>query len=890
MVNITANTWQYDSWTPAKTGLYDYVIYIEDHSGNWNSTSSSFMVEDTTHPTYSNLDISADPLELGDTIIISIDASDLSGINRTLIEFEGANHSMVNITANTWQYDSWTPTTTGDKDYTIYIEDNTGLWNSTSSSFLVEDTTHPTYSNLIEIVDPLELGDTVIISINASDLSDINRTRIEFEGSNHSMVNIVGETWQYDSWSPSTTGTHDYVIYIEDHSGLWNSVSDSIEVIDTTSPTYSNLIEVVDPLELGDTIIISINASDLSDINRALIEFEGFNHSMVNIVGETWQYNLWTPSNIGNYTYIIYIEDNSGNWNFISNSIVVVDTISPTYSNLIEIVDPLELGDTVIISINTTDISGINRVLIEFDGFNHSMSNIVGNAWQYNSWTPSNIGNYTYIIYIEDNSGLWNSTSNSILVVDTTSPTYSNLSESADPLELGNNIVISLDISDFAGIYRVLIEFDGLNHSMINIGGDTWRYNSWTPSHTGNYNYTIYMEDNNNHTNSLIDYFIVQDTTRPSPPTILQTPSSGYNITLIFDWEEGFDYSGISYFILIIDNETNPNTTPGFVFYIMITNSGPDSSYYELTEDLVPGTYYYFLSQVDGEGLESNFAVGSFEITAPGGGSRNISFLDILPYLAGSLVVSVAAIVVVRRRIQHKMHPPRKKIPLKLIITHINRISTVKPKIKQEELKEIPDDKLTPIEEILDEEEIENRLHEIRTLGEELFNEGAYLEAIKQYEIAEQLLSKSEKNDEALFYSNLITNIKSLNENREENLSYLEKERENNNFVNVMNLYINVIHISNKLKDLDMAEMYQSELIQLIKDENLNITDLEQKRNYFEEQADMYLDQNLLEGALKNYEYCEEISRVLLQLDRVEENYNIDKFRKKIEEILSKIE
>jgi len=117
----------------------------------------------------------------------------------------------------------------------------------------------------------------------------------------------------------------------------------------------------------------------------------------------------------------------------------------------------------------------------------------------------------------------------------------------------------------------------------------------------------------------------------------------------------------------------------------------------------------------------------------------------------------------------------------------------------------------------------------------------------------------------------------------------LEKEKENNNFIKAMELYIDLIQISKKLKDFDSSKMYQFELVQLLKDGKLNISYLEQKRNRLEEQAIICLDQNLFEEAAKIYENCEEISHVLLQLDRVEENYNIDKFRKKINECLKKI-
>ncbi len=82
--------------------------------------------------------------------------------------------------------------------------------------------------------------------------------------------------------------------------------------------------------------------------------------------------------------------------------------------------------------------------------------------------------------------------------------------------------------------------------------------------------------------------------------------------------------------------------------------------------------------------------------------------------------------------------------------------------------------------------------------------------------------------------------------------------------------------------------MYQHDLIQLVKEGNLKTSDLEDKRNKFEEQAKIYLNQNLFKETVKLYENCEEISHILLQLGRIEENYKIDKFKEKIKEILSK--
>ncbi|MFW9829709.1 MAG: DUF2341 domain-containing protein, partial [Candidatus Thorarchaeota archaeon] len=162
----------------------------------------------------------------------------------------------------------------------------------------------------------------------------------------------------------------------------------SEESFDNTPPTYSNLIESSDPLELGNTEIITINVSDPSGINQVKIEYASSNHSMINIRRDMWQYN-WTPGSVGSYPYTIWMEDNCNNWNSTIGSIEVVDTTPPTYSDLIESADILQLGQNETISIKVYDSpgSGVNQVLLEYGPVltNYSMVQ-AGNTWTWSKW------------------------------------------------------------------------------------------------------------------------------------------------------------------------------------------------------------------------------------------------------------------------------------------------------------------------------------------------------------------------------------------------------------------------------------------------------------------------------------------------------------------------
>ncbi|MFW9949633.1 MAG: hypothetical protein ACFFKA_05855, partial [Candidatus Thorarchaeota archaeon] len=661
-------------------------------------------------------------------------------------------------------------------------------------------------------------------------------------------------------------------------------------IVDTTLPNFIALLESEDPLEFGNNEIISINCTDLTGIKQVFIEFEEFNHSMSNVNGDTWQYSIWSPSTTGNHSYTIWIEDNFNNWNYTIGSILVQDKTPPSYSNLIESADPVELGTPLTISIITNDLSDVDQVLIEFEGSNHSMFYFGGDLWRYDSWLPNIIGIYNYTIHMRDNYDNWNFTIDSITFQDTISPTFTNLIENVDPLELGNSVNIRVTVNDYAGINRTLIEFEGNNHSMVNIGGYLWEYSSWTPTNLIVYQYIIHMEDNSGNWNSVIGNITVQDTTPPLAPVITNSPSGDINGILTFDWLDGSDPSGILYYILIIDNETNPFTTPGYVYFFNITNLGSQSSYLEISETPPLGRYYFFLYQIDGVGHQSDYTMGTFTIVSNVNGNppANDSLIFIITgIILAILIGSTVAIILVRKRVQKTVIPRRKKIPLKEIQQHVNKISNLqftsetntflKGEISNQKNKVISNQGL------IDEEQIEVDLLKIKAFGEELFNNGAYLEAQKQFVFAKNMLMKLGRNEEAKLFSDLFQGISGLIEKRENLLKVLDKVKVEGNVVKLFELYYDLIQISKKLRDLDAQDMYRSEFIESLQNNNLALSGLEEYRLIMEEQIKV---ENNSAKVVELYEKCEIISEFLIQLGREEEKINLDKFRNKRFEFL----
>ncbi|MFW9823248.1 MAG: hypothetical protein ACFFE4_09950, partial [Candidatus Thorarchaeota archaeon] len=616
MANIGGNKYEY-SWTPDIIGTKLFKIYANDSLNNWNQLSNSILVQDTTSPNFGNLTESSDPLELGNTISVSIDATDLSGINQVLIQFEGVNYTMSYIGGNTWLNDTWIPNAVNTYSYFIYIQDNSNNWNATSDSIEVIDTSSPLLLNLNENSDPLELGQPGVIQIDVIDLSPISLVLIDIDGTNYTMINTIGSTWEYNTWVPITTGIKSYTIYANDAYNNKISLSSNVTVVDTNGPILSNLLESADPLEFGETEIIRINATDLSGIYQLMIEFNGANYTMSKIGSSTWEFDNWVPVSVGLKIYTIYANDTEGNFNSLVADILVRDTIGPIFTALSESADPLELGETEIIGINITDISGINQVIIEIGGFNYTMVNIGGSTWEYDNWIPINTGAKSYTIYANDTEGNLNLLTNFINVQDTIKPLLTNLIENTDPIELGETETIQVNVTDLSGINQVLIEIEGGNYTMVNMGEITWQYNTWVPSSIGIKNYVIYAQDSNSNWNSLTNNITVIDTNAPSLTNLIEITDPlelGTTPTIQVDV---IDHSPIN--LVILESESNnytmtyiggstwqsstwtPNTTGLKLYTIYASDSSYNmiSSHYNITITDTAGPEFYNLMKSD---------------------------------------------------------------------------------------------------------------------------------------------------------------------------------------------------------------------------------------------------------------------------------------------------
>ncbi len=805
---------------PASERGKSYLIY-----GELTSIENDFAP-----PTFSNLTVIADPLELGENVIIRINVTDPSGfymVNQTLIEFDGLNHTMTHIAGEMFQYNQWIPDELGISNFTIFMEDKSGNWNSTGGSFDVVDTIAPTYSNLIESADPFQIGGNETISIKVYDSGvGIDQVLLEYDNLNHTM-NFTGiDTWQWTNWKINSVGLHNYTIFMNDTQGNTFSVSDNITATNLNAPIIENLTFSTSPLEIGEDIEITVDIYDDTSISHVFFELNENSWNMTQLIGNQWSIIL----NLTMYNsskelkiFTIHSNDSANTWNSLKSSFEIIDSTPPTPSDLLEYFNPIEFGNNINISLNVTDIGQVETVLLEFDNGNHTMSRIINsNTWQYVLWTPDIIGIHTYTIYMKDESQNWNVTYGSFSVSDTILPGFLNLTENFNPLELGGTLNIMINTTDIAGIKQVKIEFEGLNHSMSFLEGNTWQYDLWTPSQIGTYIYYIFAQDNHNNWNKTeIRSIVVQDTIHPPSLILITVPKEvEQGEDIIFDWLDGIDLSGISSYSIIISTESDISAKEAYILNTSIINTGSNSSFFQFKDKLPSGKYYYYIYQIDGAGLQSEIAIGEFQVL-----SKNYSLIYV------SIIFSIlATILIIKMRFSKEMPIKRKVIPLKIIHQHVKNLN--EEPLKYHKL----DDSTNSIHTLINNLSQENRNNnnnnrknfqyhtdidtsKIKII--ELYLEGAYLEAMMESQSIIKKYSYEINFTENQFFIDFWKKLNDLVEMKKDLEMEIELARYNNDKDKVIKYYNKLIPILQELNDIETYKILKNELAEIINEKKI---------------------------------------------------------------------
>ncbi len=615
-------------------GLYSYTVWANDSSDNWNSTGPGMFIisGDAIPPEFGIAGDFPDPQSPGGFVNVSVDVTDNVGVGLVWINITLPNGTWINTTMTQGAGDNWYYNSTysdlGAHSYTIWANDTSDNWNSTSpETFTIQDTDAPQFSNLNDTPDPQENGGFVNISSDVTDNVAVDEVWVNITYPNGSWVNVsmtpgAGDNRFYNGTYPDIGG-YSYIVWANDTSSNWNSTgSETFTIEDSDGPQFSNLDDIPDPQENGGFVNISLDVIDDIGVDEVWVNITYPDSSWVNVSmvpgsGNGWYYNN-TYADLGLFSYVIWANDTSNNWNITGpGTFTIQDTDGPVFSNLDDTPDPQENGGAVNITVDLIDDVGVDGAWVNITYPNSSWVNVSmapgsGNSWYYISIFPD-LGVHSYVVWANDTSNNWNGTGpGTFSIQDTDGPEFSNLDDIPDPAQLNGYVNITVDVIDDVGVDSVWVNItypdsSWNNVSMVQGTGDGWYYNT-SHADLGVYSYVVWANDTSNNWNGTgPGDFMIQDTQGPEILGLFDFPDpqdiGGYvNITVNVTDSVGVGEVWV--------NITYPNGS--WLNISMEPDSGNGWFYNDTFNDL--GTYSYTVWANDTSNNWNSSVPGGFEI------------------------------------------------------------------------------------------------------------------------------------------------------------------------------------------------------------------------------------------------------------------------------------
>ena len=517
----------------------------------------------------------------------------------------------------------WTTATTPDA-HTIMYSDfevtsgilgddsyrETGNWISAnqtinSSVYLNNMTITFTGINATEYITNVEwyLNDTLI----ADNITDITSgTSIVYDAiANTNFTNITGGNLTIKLY---LTGDGTGTPIVSEISGYYiistpaDTTAPSISVVSPTNTTYTTT-----------TILFNVT------VDEAFSCWYTLDNGISNVTMTNTSVTSWNATNTsmtqGQFNVSFYCNDTLGNINTTGiNQYFFVDSIAPNMA----VVSPTNTTYSgTIINFNVTSDASNSCYYTLDEGINNvSMTDLGGGtSWGNINSTMTGNTSFNVVFYCNDSYGNLNNTLGTYFFMNN-APYFYNITynttsgDSTSPIEAGSWLdYISVNITDIDGnqISIPTIMFYDADGSVISNNGSMtltsgtnisgiWRWNDNTlldsiyNQYLTQYNFTIYMTDNNNRTNSTTTYFNVSDTVVPVITEVESPICTEPNNTALMSWFLTENYPNTSYASVTHLNGSIMNTTTR-------TDNDTLTGYFMWTTQL--GTYNYTVYAID---------------------------------------------------------------------------------------------------------------------------------------------------------------------------------------------------------------------------------------------------------------------------------------------------
>lgn len=415
------------AWWSGKTGYNESTI---------DTSMEVMVVIDTAAPNIVNTNAQPSPQEVHGYVNVTANVTDASPITEVWVNITNpvggsTNTSIIanyNPLTGEYYYNTTYDNLLWIYNYNVWVSDSNSNWANESGTFVIEDTTPPDISLVSASPVPQEVDGYVNVTANVTDNFDTNLTIIVSVNITDPSGGTTNQTMIFDSATGkfyynttySILGAYGFTIWANDTSDNWASASDSFAIQDTTPPTITDVSANPDPQEVGGSVNITANVTDNVKVDEVWIDIVGEgNFSMKYDSGSGLYYYSDSYSPTDTYSYTIWANDTSDNWNSTSSSFTIQDTIPP-------------------VSNPGSDMNVTKGTEVTFDGSASSDNSgeITDYTWTITkngetittisgvgpSYTFDTLGNYTVTLKVTDPAGLYDEESITVTVTEEEQP------------------------------------------------------------------------------------------------------------------------------------------------------------------------------------------------------------------------------------------------------------------------------------------------------------------------------------------------------------------------------------------------------------------------------------------------------------------------------------
>ncbi|MBN2488428.1 MAG: PGF-pre-PGF domain-containing protein, partial [Methanosarcinaceae archaeon] len=485
-----------------------------------------------------------------DNTTLNVTSTDVDGIASVTMDLSEIGGSAVQALANNsgvWQYTTNT-TELGTFDLPVNVTDSLGVSNTSFSITLdTQDNTAPTPNS------PADIGFSANATANFTywKLYDLHPGYYWVLRNGTQVVSPTAWLNNTNITVPVNTninlGGFNYTIQYNDTAG--NSGAEDVVIItinDATAPSASGESPTNGSFVSDNTPLISVNITDdASGVNESSIVMT-VNGSTVNATTTSISggfsvsnqtVTAYTQTQLVNVT--VNATDSYGNslnhgWSF------TVDGSGPILSNPVSTPQTIESNgtDTALLTVNGTDISGIESVTINLSAIggsaNAAMTNSSGTFSITTNATAVGTGSFNLSINATDNAGNSNTTvSIQLNTTDTTAPSLSDYL----PVNGTSNLtpVICINATDRGSLINTSsaqMTVEGSEVILANTSsGYTYNFSNTTATaynHSDLINVTFIVSDNDGQTSNISWAFYVDNV---APDISITSPATGYSTT-----------------------------------------------------------------------------------------------------------------------------------------------------------------------------------------------------------------------------------------------------------------------------------------------------------------------------------------------------------------------